>query len=65
MTKRSKEQKRQGGGRKGTNVSETVRVNEDAITQTEPKIFDNIYKKKLSREGDKNSLVFIPAVAVS
>lgn len=62
--KEAKSRRRQGEGRNGTTVSETVRVNEDAITQTEPKIFDNVYKK-LSRESDKNSLAFQPAPAVS
>lgn len=41
--KKAKSRRRQGGGRKGINVSQTVRVYEDTITQTEPKIFDNVY----------------------
>lgn len=51
--KRGREKER---GRKGATVSEAERLDEDAITQTEPKSFDNIYKEE-EKKTLKNSIV--------
>lgn len=48
--RKKREERGKGRGRKGATVNEAERLDEDAITQNEPKSFDNIYKEKKKKK---------------